>query len=185
MIDGVIAQTRERMTKCVTSTRSEFTTLRTGRANPSILDRVVVTYYGAPTPLKQLAQIGTPEPRMLTVTPFDKSVMKDIEKAIVEAELGFNPANDGQLIRLPVPELTQDRRKDMVKLAKKMAEDGKIAIRNVRRDAISDIKKAEDAGEVTEDDLRRAEGDIQKVTDEFVASIDSALKAKESEIMEV
>jgi ribosome recycling factor len=177
----VIATARERMLKSVESTRSDFTTLRTGRANPALLDRVVVNYYGAATPLKQLASIGAPEPRLLTVTPFDKGAMKDIEKAISDAELGFNPANDGQLIRLPVPELTEDRRKDMVKLARKMAEDGRIAVRNIRRDAISDLK----AGDETEDEVRRAEGDVQKVTDEHIALIDSALKAKEAEIMEV
>jgi ribosome recycling factor len=176
-----IAAARERMQKSVDSTRAEFTTLRTGRANPALLDRVVVSYYGAPTPLKQLATIGAPEPRMLTVTPFDKGAMKDIEKAISDAELGFNPANDGVMIRLPVPELTEERRKDMVKLARKMAEDGRIAIRNIRRDAITDIKNSDE----TEDEVRRAEGDVQKVTDEFIAAIDSALKGKEAEIMEV
>ena len=176
-----IADARERMQKSVDSTRSDFTTIRTGRANPAILDRVVVNYYGAPTPLKQLASIGAPEPRMLTVTPFDKGAMKEIEKAISDAELGFNPANDGQLIRLPVPELTEDRRKEMVKLARKLAEDGRIAVRNIRRDAISDIK----AGDETEDEVRRAEGDVQKITDEFIAAIDNALKSKEAEIMEV
>ncbi len=177
----IIADARERMQKSVDSTRSDFTTIRTGRANPALLDRVVVNYYGAPTPLKQLASIGAPEPRMLTVTPFDKGAMKEIEKAISDAELGFNPANDGQLIRLPVPELTEERRKEMVKLARKMAEDGRIAVRNIRRDAISDIK----GGDETEDEIHRAEGDVQKVTDEFIAAIDNALKSKEAEIMEV
>ena len=176
-----LASARERMHKSVDSTRHDFTSLRTGRANPALLDRVVVNYYGSPTPLKQLAQIGAPEPRLLTVTPFDKSAMKDIEKGIADADLGFNPANDGVLIRLPVPELTEDRRKDMVKLARKMAEDGRIAIRNIRRDAISDLK----AGGETEDEVRRAEGDVQKVTDEFIALIDAALKGKEAEVMEV
>ncbi|MCW2928940.1 MAG: ribosome recycling factor [Thermoleophilia bacterium] len=176
-----IADARERMQKSVDSTRHDFTSLRTGRANPALLDRVMVNYYGTATPLKQLAQIGAPEPRLLTVTPFDKSAMKDIEKGIADADLGFNPANDGVLIRLPVPELTEDRRKDMVKLARKMAEDGRIAVRNIRRDAIAEFK----AGEETEDEVRRAEGDIQKVTDEHVALIDAALKSKEAEIMEV
>lgn len=180
-VAAMLTATRERMKKSVESTRSDFTTLRTGRANPALLDRVVVNYYGAPTPLKQLAQIGAPEPRMLTVTPFDKGAMKEIEKAISDAELGFNPANDGVLIRLPVPELTEDRRKDMVKLARKMAEDGRIAVRNIRRDAISDIGSSD----ATEDEARRAEGEVQKVTDEHVAAIDAALKSKEAEIMEV
>jgi ribosome recycling factor len=177
----IIADARERMGKSVDSTRHDFTSLRTGRANPALLDRVVVNYYGAPTPLKQLASIGAPEPRLLTVTPFDKGAMKEIEKAISDADLGFNPANDGQLIRLPVPELTEDRRKDMVKLARKMAEDGRIAIRNIRRDAIQEIK----AGDETEDEVRRAETDVQKITDEYIAVIDTALKGKEAEIMEV
>jgi ribosome recycling factor len=177
----VIEDARERMQKSVDSTRHDFTSLRTGRANPALLDRVVVNYYGAATPLKQLASIGAPEPRLLTVTPFDKGAMKDIEKAISDADLGFNPANDGVMIRLPVPELTEDRRKDMVKLARKMAEDGRIAIRNIRRDAISEIKN----GDETEDEIRRAEGDVQKVTDEFIAMIDAALKSKEAEIMDV
>lgn len=176
-----IADARERMQKTVDSTRNDFTSLRTGRANPALLDRVVVNYYGASTPLKQLASIGAPEPRLLTVTPFDKGAMKEIEKAISDADLGFNPANDGQLIRLPVPELTEDRRKDMVKLARKMAEDGRIAIRNIRRDAITEIKN----GDATEDEVRRAEAEVQKVTDEYIAAIDSALKGKEAEIMEV
>ena len=181
MIDDTLASARDRMKKTVDSTRHEFTSLRTGRANPALLDRVMVNYYGTSTPLKQLAQIGAPEPRLLTVTPYDKGAMKDIEKGISDAELGFNPANDGQLIRLPVPELTEDRRKEMVKLARKMAEEGRIAVRNIRRDAIQELK---DSG-ATEDELRRAEGDVQKVTDEHIALIDEALKGKEAEIMEV
>jgi len=181
-VTDILSSTRDRMKKSVDSTRNEFTSLRTGRANPALLDRVVVNYYGAMTPLKQLAQIGAPEPRLLTVTPFDKGAMKEIEKAISDAELGFNPANDGVLIRLPVPELTEDRRKDMVKLARKMAEDGRIAVRNIRRDAINDVKTD---GESTEDDVRRAETDVQKVTDEHIAMIDAALKSKEAEVMEV
>ena len=181
MVEDLIAEARTRMSKSVDSVRHEFQSLRTGRANPALLDRVHVDYYGSITPLKQLAQIGAPEPRLLTVTPFDKTAMKDIEKGIADADLGFNPANDGVLIRLPVPELTEDRRKDMVKLARKMAEDGRIAIRNIRRDAISELK----AGDETEDEVRRAEADVQKVTDEFIAAIDSALKGKEAEIMEV
>ncbi len=176
-----IESARERMQKSVDSTRHDFTSLRTGRANPALLDRVTVMYYGSPTPLKSLASIGAPEPRLLTVTPFDKGAMKDIEKGIADADLGFNPSNDGITIRLPVPELTEDRRKDMVKLARKMAEDGRIAIRNIRRDAIASIKN----GDETEDEVRRAETDVQKVTDEFIAAIDNALKGKEAEIMEV
>lgn len=185
IIDDVLADATDRMNKSLESTRQEFTSLRTGRANPALLDRVIVSYYGAMTPLKQLAQIGAPEPRLLTVTPFDKGVFKDIERAITEAELGLNPMNDGIMIRLPIPELTEDRRKDMVRLARKMAEEGRIAVRNIRRDVISDAKKAQDSGDVTEDELRRSETDIQKITDTHIARIDDALKGKEAEVMEV
>ena len=185
MVSELIEEAKTRMGKSVEATRHEFGSLRTGRANPSLLDRVQVSYYGAVTPLKQLAQIGAPEPRLLTVTPFDKSAIKDIERGIVEADLGLNPANDGSLIRLPIPELTEDRRKDMVRIARNMAEDGRIAIRNVRRDVMSSFKDLRKDGDISEDDERRAEGDLQKVTDSFVAEIDAALKTKEAEIMEV
>lgn len=183
MIEEHLQAARERMTKSVEATRNEFVSLRTGRANPSLLDRVNVQYYGSFTPLKQLAQVGAPEPRLLTVTPYDKNSIKDIERAIAESDLNLNPANDGNVIRLPIPELTQDRRKEMAKLAGKMAEEGKIAVRNVRRDVMNDLKSL--AKEVGEDEVRRAEGDLQKITDEHVAEIDKALKAKEAEIMEV
>ncbi len=185
MIDDLLQESRERMTKSVESTRHEFGSLRTGRANPALLDRVVVSYYGTPTPLRQMAQIGAPEPRLLTVTPYDKGVMKEIEKAITESDLGLNPASDGQLIRLPIPELNEDRRKDMVRLARNMAEEGRIAVRNIRRDVMSSFKDLRKDGDITEDDERRAEGELQKVTDTYVAEIDQALKAKEAEIMEV
>lgn len=185
MISDLLEDARTRMGKCVGSTRNEFGSLRTGRANPSLLDRVQVAYYGAVTPLKQLAQIGAPEPRMLTVTPFDKTVIKDIERGIVEADLGLNPANDGNMIRLPIPELTEDRRKDMVRIARNMAEDGRIAVRNVRRDIMSTFKELRKDGDISEDDERRAETDLQKVTDTVIAEIDTALKSKEAEIMEV
>lgn len=183
MIDELLAESRERMAKSVESTRNEFVSLRTGRANPSLLDRINVQYYGTYTPLKQLAQVGAPEPRLLTVTPYDKGSIKDIERAIAESELNLNPANDGNMIRLPIPELTEDRRKDMAKLAGKMAEEGKVAVRNVRRDVMTQLKDL--SKEIGEDEVRRAEGDLQKITDEHVAEIDKALKGKEAEIMEV
>ena len=185
MIDETVKAASTRMDKTVSSTRDEFTTLRTGRANPSLLDRVSVNYYGAMTPLKQLANIGAPEPRLLTVTPFDAGAMKEIEKAIAEAELGLNPANDGKMIRLPVPELTEERRKDMVRLARKMAEEGRVAVRNIRRDAIQQLKDAQSGGDITEDDLRGGETRVQEITDAHVKAIDDALAAKEAEVMEV
>jgi ribosome recycling factor len=180
-----LQEAKERMAKSVDSTRTDFQSLRTGRANPSLLDRVSVQYYGTYTPLKQLAQIGAPEPRLLTVTPFDKGALKDIEKGIVDADLGLNPQNDGQIIRLPIPELTEDRRKEMVKLAGKMAEEGRVAIRNIRRDVMQAMQKAQKDGDISEDDLRRAEGELQKITDGQIAEIDAALKTKEAEVMEV
>lgn len=185
MVADLINDARERMGKSVDATRTEFGALRTGRANPAILDRITVDYYGAITPLRQLAQVGAPEPRLLTVTPYDKSVLKQIERSIAESDLNLNPANDGSIIRLPIPELTQDRRKDMVRIARNMAEEGRIAIRNVRRDVISDVKELKKGGDIGEDDEHRAEVEIQKITDEYVSRIDEALKAKEAEIMEV
>lgn len=185
MVADLLNDARERMTKSVQATRNDFVSLRTGRANPALLDRVVVDYYGAITPLKQLAQVGAPEPRLLTVTPYDKSVLKEIEKGITESDLGLNPNNDGNMIRLPIPELTEDRRKDMVRLAKNMAEEGRIAIRNVRRDVMQMLKDLKKDGDISEDDESRGEKDLQKITDEFVGEVDAALKSKEAEIMEV
>lgn len=184
-VEELLADARSRMKKSVESTRGDFLGVRTGRANPALLDRVSVSYYGTATPLKQIAQIGAPEPRLLTVTPYDKSSITDIERAISESDLGLNPQNDGSMIRLPIPELTEERRKEMVKLAGKVAEEGRVAVRNVRRDCMSHLKEMKKAGDVGEDDERRAESELQKITDEHVAEIDSALKAKESEIMEV
>jgi ribosome recycling factor len=185
VVTDLLAEAKDRMTKSAESTRTEFGTLRTGRANPQLLDRITVSYYGTMTPLKQLAQVGVPEPRLLTVTPFDKSSLKEIERSIAESDLGLNPGNDGNMIRLPIPELTQDRRKEMVRIARNLAEDGRIAVRNVRRDVIGKFKDLRKDGDLSEDDERRAEADLQKVTDAAVAQIDAALKGKEAEIMEV
>lgn len=185
MIAELLQEARERMGKSVESTRHEYSTLRTGRANPGLLDRIHVNYYGANTPLRQLAQVGAPEPRLLTVTPYDKNVLKEIERSIAASDLGLNPANDGTIIRLPIPELTEERRREMARLAGKMAEEGRVAIRNIRRDVMSTLKELKKDGNIAEDDERRGEVDLQKITDEYVGKIDEALKHKEAEIMEV
>ena len=185
MIDDVLADASRRMDKTVENTRHEFTTIRTGRASAGLLDRIQVATYGTKMPINQLATIGVPEPRLLTITPFDKSTIKDIEKAILESDLGLTPANDGSLIRLPIPQLTEERRKELVKQVRHLAEEGCVAARNVRRDALHHLKDAEKNGEAGADDVHRAEDRLQKVTDEHVSKIDEALKAKEAEIMEV
>ena len=185
VIDSLLADARERMAKTVESTQSEFGSVRTGRANTSLLDRVVVDYYGAPTPLKQLATLGTPEARVLSVQPFDASSLKSIEKAIVDSGLGLTPNNDGKIVRINIPELNEERRKDLVKVLRKIAEDGRIAVRNVRRDVLHDLKKLKDDGDVGADDEHRGEGELQKITDSAVADLDGRLKAKEEEILEV
>jgi ribosome recycling factor len=185
MIDDVLADAARRMDKTVESTRHEFTTIRTGRASAALLDRVQVDAYGSKMPLNQLATISVPEPRLLTITPFDKGTMRDIERAIQESDLGLTPSNDGKVIRLPIPQLTEERRKELVKQVKQMAEEGRVSARNVRRDALHHLKEAEKNGETGADDVRRAEERLQKVTDEHVHRIDEALKAKEAEIMEV
>ncbi len=185
MIDDVVNDAGRRMDKTVENTKHEFTTIRTGRASAALLERVQVSAYGTKMPINQVATISVPEPRLLTITPFDKSIMRDIEKSILESDLGLTPSNDGQLIRLPIPELTEERRKELVKQVRHLAEEGRVAARNIRRDAIHHLKDAEKNGETGADDVRRAEERLQKVTDEHVAAIDSALKAKEAEIMEV
>ena len=185
MIDELLQDAAERMSKSVEATRTEFGTVRTGRASPSLLDRVEVDYYGARTPLKQLATISAPEARLLTVTPYDKSSIKAIEKAILESDVGLTPSNDGNIIRLNVPELTEERRKDLVRIVHNIAEEGRVAIRNIRRDVMQDLRDLMNEGEVGSDDEHRAEQQLQKLTDEHVAQIDAALAAKEQEILEV
>jgi len=181
----LLEDARRRMDKSIEATQVEFNTVRTGRASTAVLDRVTVDYYGTTTPLKQLASLSTPEPRLLTVSPYDKGAIKVIEKALRESDLGLNPSNDGQLIRLPVPQLTEERRRELVKLVHRLAEDGKIAIRNVRRDVLKDFKEAKTEGVLGEDAERRAEEHLQKLTDEHVHKIDELLKRKEAEILEV
>ena len=185
MIDDVLQDAGRRMQKSVEAARHEFTSIRTGRASAALLDRIQVSAYGTKMPVNQLGTISVPEPRMLTITPFDKSVMKDIERAIQESDLGLQPSNDGQMIRLPIPQLTEERRKELVRQVRHMAEEGRVATRNVRRDAIHRLKELERNGETGSDDVHRAEDRLQKLTDERVAQIDAALKAKEAEIMEV
>ena len=185
IIDDLLTDARESMDKSVEATQSKFATVRAGRASPSMLDRVMVDYYGASTPLKQLASINAPEARLLTVQPFDKGSLKAIERGIVESDVGLTPNNDGQLIRLVLPEMTQERRKDMVKVARNVAEEGRVGIRSIRRDVMGDLRELKDGGDVAADDEHRAEEQLQKLTDEKVADVDNALKAKEAEILEV
>ena len=185
IIDELLADARDRMSKSVESTRHEFGSIRTGRASPALLDRIVVDYYGTGTPLKQLATISAPEARLLTVQPYDKSSIKAIERAILESDIGLTPSNDGNLIRLGIPELTEERRRQLVKVVRHIAEEGRVAIRNVRRDVMHDLRELKEAGESGEDDERRAEAELQKVTDARIHDLDEALKLKEEEILEV
>ena len=185
MIDALLQDAGERMAKSVESTQHEFATVRTGRASPALLDRIVVDYYGAPSPLRQLATISAPEARLITVQPYDQSSIKAIEKAINESDVGLNPSNDGHLIRLVVPELTEERRRELVKVVRHLAEEGRVAIRNVRRDCMHDLRELKSEGEASSDDEHRAEVELQKLTDAKVAELDSLLKGKEEEILEV
>jgi ribosome recycling factor len=185
MIDDLISDAVRRMDKSAEATQHEFNGVRTGRASAALLDRIQVDYYGQQTPLKQLATINVPEPRMLTVQPFDPGSVKGIEKAIMESDLGLQPSNDGKVIRLPIPQLTEERRKELVKVVRHLAEEGRIAVRNVRRDVMHHLKELVDSGDVGADEEHRAEERVQKLTDEHVHTIDELLKRKESEIMEV
>jgi ribosome recycling factor len=185
LIDELLDEARQRMTKSVESTNHEFATVRTGRASPALLDRVHVDYYGTPTPLKQLATINAPEVRLLTVQPFDQSSIKSIEKGIMEAGLGLTPSNDGKLIRLSIPELNEERRRELVKMVRHIAEEGRVAIRNVRRDVMHDMRELRTEGEVGADDEHRGEQELQKLTDAKVGELEAHLKGKEAEIMEV
>jgi ribosome recycling factor len=185
MPKSVIANTKDRMAKAIQSYSRELASVRAGRASASLLDRITVDYYGAPTPVNQLAGISVPEARLLVIQPYDRSVLGDIEKAILKSDLGLNPSNDGTLIRIMIPQLTEERRKDLVKVVKKESEEAKIAIRNIRRDANDDLKKLEKNGEITEDAQRGYSEDIQKLTDDHIAKIDQITKDKEKEILEV
>src|SRR6266702_8812026 len=184
-IDEFIQDATRRMDKSVESTHEHFNSVRTGRASAALLDRISVEYYGTQTPLKQMATINVPEPRMLTIQAFDPSQIKAIEKAIMESDLGLQPSNDGKLIRLPIPQLTEERRKELVKVVRHLAEEGRVAVRNVRRDVMHDLKELVDSGDVGADEEHRAEERVQKLTDEQVHKIDDLLKHKEAEVMEV
>ncbi|MCW3063488.1 MAG: ribosome recycling factor [Solirubrobacterales bacterium] len=185
MIEELLEDAGERMARSVEATRHEFNSVRTGRASPALLDRISVDYYGTHTPLKQLASISAPEARLLTIQPYDKSSIKAIERSILESDLGLTPSNDGNLIRLGIPELTEERRKEMVKVVRHICEDGRVAIRNIRRDVMHDLRELRDAGEAGSDDEHRAEGELQKLTDGKIAELEQALKHKEAEILEV
>src|ERR671918_106146 len=185
MIDEFLADAKERMSKSVEATRNELATVRTGRASPHLLDRVVVDYYGAETPLKQLAQIAATDARLLTLTPYDKSSISAIEKSILESDLGLTPSNDGNVIRLQIPELTEERRKELVKVVHGVAEQGRVAVRNIRRDIMQDLRELKKEGEAGSDEEHHGETELQKHTNAATGEIDSLLKGKEEEILEV
>jgi ribosome recycling factor len=185
LIDDLLADTREHMDKSVEATRGKFGSVRTGRATPALLDRIMVDYYGTQTPLKQLSTISAPEARLLTIQPYDKSSIKAIERSIQESDVGLTPNNDGQIIRLQVPELNEERRRELVKVIRSLAEDGKVAIRNIRRDTMHDLRELRDAGDTGSDDEHRAEEALQKLTDEKISELDALVRSKEEEILEV
>jgi ribosome recycling factor len=185
IIDELLADAKERMQKSVEATRNELSSVRTGRASPHLLDRLIVDYYGAESPVKQLAQVAATDARMLTVTPYDKTAIGAIEKAVMESDLGLTPSNDGNVIRLAIPELTEERRKEMVKVVHNVGEEGRIAIRNIRRDVMQDLRDLKKDGDVGGDEEHRAETELQKHTDATIGEIDNLLKGKEEEILEV
>ncbi|MGB2991958.1 MAG: ribosome recycling factor [Paenisporosarcina sp.] len=185
MSKQVIDQTKERMLKAIQALSRELSTIRAGRASSSLLDKIFVDYYGSPTPINQIAGIATPEARLITIQPYDKTALGDIEKAIQKSDLGISPSNDGTLIRIAIPALTEERRKDLVKLVKKEAEEAKVGIRNIRRDANDELKKLEKKSEITEDDLRGFSDSVQKLTDDHIVQVDQVAKEKEKEILEV
>ena len=185
LITDFLSEAQARMKKSVDATRAEFSTVRTGRASPHLLDRIDVDYYGAVTPLKQLAQVSATEARLLTITPYDKNSIKTIEKSILESDVGLTPSNDGQVIRLSIPELTEERRRELVKVVHNIAEQGRVAVRNVRRDVMHDLRELKGEGDVGEDEERRAESELQKLTDARIGELEALLKGKEEEILEV
>jgi ribosome recycling factor len=185
MIDELLQDAREHMDKSVDATRSKFGSVRTGRASPTLLDRIMVDYYGTHTPLRQLSTIHAAEARLLTVQPYDKNSIKAIERAIMESDIGLTPSNDGQIIRLTIPELTEERRRELVKVVRSLAEEGKVALRNIRRDTMHDLRELRDEGEAGADDEHRAEEALQRLTDEKVRELDTLVKSKEEEILEV
>jgi ribosome recycling factor len=185
LTDELLVDAEERMGKSVENCRHELATVRTGRASPHLLDRVVIDYYGTETPLRQLANVAASDARLLTLTPYDKNAIGAIEKAIMESDLGLTPSNDGNVIRLQIPELNEERRRELVKVVHGVAEEGRVAVRNIRRDIMHDLRELKKEGEAGADDEHRAEVELQKLTDRAVADVDAALKAKEEEILEV
>lgn len=184
-MDAVLKDTRDRMQKSIQALEEELNTIRTGRASAALFERVKVEYYGNPTPLNQVATISVPEARLVVIQPWDKGIINEIEKAIQKSELSVNPSNDGKVIRINIPPLTEERRKEYVKVAKNMAEQARVAIRNIRRDANDELKKAQKAGDISEDDEKRAADEVQKLTDEYVEKVNEAVEAKETEILEI
>lgn len=185
MNDAIFTQLQKEMDQSMGALRKELAKLRTGRASTALLEHVVVEYYGATTPLNQLATLSAPEPRLLVIQPFDRSAMGDIEKAILKADLGLTPNNDGKIIRIPIPHLTEERRKELVKHVKKIGEEFRVSLRNHRRDAIERLKESEKKKEITADDFKHGQDRVQKITDDFIGRIDKVVKAKEEEVMEV
>lgn len=185
MIEETYADSKRRMGKAVESTKAELSKLRTGKASTALVDTIQVHYYGAMVPLKQVGNISTPEPRLIVIQPWDRSILPEIEKAILKSDLGLNPSNDGIVVRIPIPALTEERRIDLAKLVKKLGEEGKIAIRNIRRDAKDKLKNAEKNHDISEDDLHRSQDNIQELTDEYIKKLDEIIEAKEKEIMEI
>ena len=181
----VLNQCEERMQKTIESVKKDFTKIRTGKANPSVLNGVMVEYYGSPMPINQIASVSAPEPQLIVVKPYDKSILKGIEKAIQTANLGFNPANDGEVVRIAVPRLTEQTRKELAKESKKVAEENKVAIRNIRRDGMDQLKKLEKDSLITEDELKRRSEELQKLTDKYIENIDKLAKEKEQDIMAI
>ena len=185
MVDEIFEDLKERMGKSIESLKREYSRLRTGRASVSLLDGIRVSYYDTPTPLNQMASLAIPEPRLIVIQPWDKTAIGDIEKAILKSELGLTPMNDGKVIRISIPPLTEERRKELVKVARKMSEDNKVAIRNIRRDANEMLKDLKTEKEITEDDLYRTQDEVQKITDDFISQVDELCTAKEKEILEI
>ncbi|MBS4008265.1 MAG: ribosome recycling factor [Clostridium sp.] len=185
MAKEVSKEALERMEKAVAALKRDLSTLRAGRATPALLDKITVDYYGSTTAINQLANISVPEPRLLLIQPWDKKIVAEIERAILKSDLALTPNSDGSVIRLTIPQLTEERRKDLVKISKKKAEEGRVAIRNIRRDANDLLKQKEKSGEITEDELHKAQDEMQKLTDKFIEEMDKVLSAKEKEIMEV
>ncbi|MDS0524898.1 ribosome recycling factor [Clostridium sp. SHJSY1] len=185
MIKDIIKNSEEKMKKTISVLKSDLSTMKAGRANPTMLDRIQVDYYGSPCPLTQVANVSAPEPRVLMITPWEKTLLKDIEKAILKSDLGLNPSNDGSVIRLVIPELTEETRKNLVKNVKKTGEDAKVAIRSVRRDANEKIKSLKKDSEISEDEVKKGEDNVQKVTDSYIKEVETIITSKEKEIMSI